>query len=501
MPNDSAKLNQVDKQIKTMLLQGKTYAYIASTLKVGQRRISNISKQLKNNEEVHSQKMGAPIKITPAIEKEIAKQTCENPEMGAADVAHKIQEIFGVKISRSSVNKVQSKRNSQQPQKITSQDLTDTEIANRIDFYIMQLAGKIDFSKDLKFPDESELITPDSSPPKVIVSTQIPKTDVSEYRNDFKSQPQPQKQLSTVKYSPLPNAVAPIKTYKTADYEYFSTSENVKPNLIAQYAEAQFKPPQVYNNLCHTPHIFIQDNEKTSSVKSMQVVDEQKPVPKKARISKKPEKIEVIEATKEEVHEELLQDSTIFHFGTLSMTHEQVRCATKKAVETAKASGAVVSFDPNLREPLWKSLGDAKEQVAYGLSKCDFLKISDNEIQWFTGEEDFDASIRKLKEQYDIPLIVLSMGKDGSRAYYKDLRVEAAPFLQEHTIETTGAGDTFGACCLHHILKYDLDGLDEDKLREMLTFANAAASIITTRKGALRVMPDVNEIQELIEKA
>lgn len=203
----------------------------------------------------------------------------------------------------------------------------------------------------------------------------------------------------------------------------------------------------------------------------------------------------------EEVHKELLQDSTIFHFGTLSMTHEQVRCATKKAVETAKASGAVVSFDPNLREPLWKSLEDAKEQVAYGLSKCDFLKISDNEIQWFTGEEDFDAGIRKLKEQYDIPLIVLSMGKDGSRAYYKDLRVEAAPFLQEHTIETTGAGDTFGACCLHHILKYGLDGLDEDKLREMLTFANAAASIITTRKGALRVMPDVSEIQELIEKA
>ena len=203
----------------------------------------------------------------------------------------------------------------------------------------------------------------------------------------------------------------------------------------------------------------------------------------------------------EEVHEELLQDSTIFHFGTLSMTHEQVRCATKKAVETAKASGAVVSFDPNLREPLWKSLEDAKEQVAYGLSKCDFLKISDNEIQWFTGEEDFDAGIRKLKEQYDIPLIVLSMGKDGSRAYYKDLRVEAAPFLQEHTIETTGAGDTFGACCLQHILKYGLDGLDEDKLREMLTFANAAASIITTRKGALRVMPDVSEIQELIEKA
>lgn len=202
----------------------------------------------------------------------------------------------------------------------------------------------------------------------------------------------------------------------------------------------------------------------------------------------------------EEVREDILRDTKIFHFGTLSMTHEEVRRATKKAVETAKAAGAVLSFDPNLREPLWNSLEEAKEQTAYGLSKCDFLKISDNEIRWFTGEEDFDAGIRKLREQYDIPLIVLSMGKDGSRAYYKDFRVEAAPFLQENTIETTGAGDTFGACCLHYVLQCGLDGFDEDSLREMLVFANAAASIITTRKGALRVMPTMNEVQELIRK-
>lgn len=202
----------------------------------------------------------------------------------------------------------------------------------------------------------------------------------------------------------------------------------------------------------------------------------------------------------DEVNEDILRDTKIFHFGTLSMTHEEVRRATKKAVETAKAAGAVLSFDPNLREPLWNFLEEAKEQTAYGLSKCDFLKISDNEIRWFTGEEDFDAGIRKLREQYDIPLIVLSMGKDGSRAYYKDLRVEVAPFLQENTIETTGAGDTFGACCLHYVLQCGLDGFDEDSLREMLVFANAAASIITTRKGALRVMPAMNEVQELIKK-
>ena len=202
----------------------------------------------------------------------------------------------------------------------------------------------------------------------------------------------------------------------------------------------------------------------------------------------------------DEVNEDILRDTKIFHFGTLSLTHEEVRRATKKAVETAKAAGAVISFDPNLREPLRDSLEEAKEQTAYGLSKCDFLKISDNEIRRFTGEEDFDAGICKLRGQYDIPLLVLSMGKDGSRAYYKDLRVEVAPFLQENTIETTGAGDTFGACCLHYVLQCGLDGFDEDSLREMLVFANAAASIITTRKGALRVMPTMNEVQELIKK-
>lgn len=202
----------------------------------------------------------------------------------------------------------------------------------------------------------------------------------------------------------------------------------------------------------------------------------------------------------DEIDEALLKDTRIFHFGTLSMTDEGVRRATQKAVRIAKENGALISFDPNLRPPLWKSLADAKEQTAYGLSNCDILKISDNEIRWFTGEEDFDAGIRRLNEQYRIPLIMLSMGRDGSRAYYKGMRVEVKPFLQENTIETTGAGDTFGACCLHHVLTCGLEELDEQKLTRMLTFANAAASIVTTRKGALRVMPAKDEVEALVGK-
>ena len=201
----------------------------------------------------------------------------------------------------------------------------------------------------------------------------------------------------------------------------------------------------------------------------------------------------------EELKTDMLSECEIFHFGTLSMTHDEVRRATKKAIALAKENGALISFDPNLRPPLWSSLDLAKEQVAYGLGQCDVLKISDNEIQWFTGKEDYDEGIAVLQETYHIPLILLSLGKEGSRAYYKGLRVEKAPYLQENTIETTGAGDTFGGSCLHFVLKYGLDNLDEEKLLEMLSFANGAASLITTRKGALKVMPEVDEVKKLIQ--
>ena len=201
-----------------------------------------------------------------------------------------------------------------------------------------------------------------------------------------------------------------------------------------------------------------------------------------------------------EIDAELIKYAKVFHFGTLSMTHEGVREATQKALKIAKENGLMISFDPNLRESLWDTLENAKKQVAYGMQLCDVLKISDNEIRWFTGEADFDKGIKILQDTYQIPLILLSMGKDGSRAYYKELRVEVPGFLQENTIETTGAGDTFMGCCLHFVLEKGLEDLQEKDLREMLTFANAAASIITTRKGALKVMPTLEEVEEFIKE-
>ena len=203
----------------------------------------------------------------------------------------------------------------------------------------------------------------------------------------------------------------------------------------------------------------------------------------------------------DEVPEELIARSRVFHFGSLSLTHPGVREATHRALALAAQHGCLRSFDPNLRPPLWSSLEAAHEQISWGLANCDLLKISDNELLWFTGASDFDSGVRALQERYDIPLILLSKGRDGSSAYTRKQRVDAAPFLMKNTVETTGAGDTFCACAIHYVLDHGLTELRDAELAAMLRFANAAAALITTRRGALRVMPAPEEIEALIEGA
>lgn len=201
-----------------------------------------------------------------------------------------------------------------------------------------------------------------------------------------------------------------------------------------------------------------------------------------------------------EIKEELIENAAIFHFGTLSMTAEGVEKATRKAIETAKNNKGILSFDPNLRPPLWKSLEIAKEKIDYGLSVCDILKISDNEIEFMTGTTDIDKGIAQIREKYDIPLVFATLGRDGSKAYYKDKCVYVKGFSNPETIETTGAGDTFCACVLNYVLEHGMEDFSEDDLTELLTYANAAASIITTRKGALCVMPSKEEIETFLER-
>lgn len=197
--------------------------------------------------------------------------------------------------------------------------------------------------------------------------------------------------------------------------------------------------------------------------------------------------------SEDDIDGEIIESSRIFHFGSLSMTNEICRKATEKAIRIAQNSGAVISFDPNLREPLWNSLDEARERIIYGIKQCDILKISDNEIAWLTGEEDHFKAAQKLKAEYDIPLLLVSLGKNGSMAFSGSSFAHICGFKAD-TIETTGAGDTFCACILNFVLEHGSRDFSESELEQMLTFANAAAAIVTTKKGALAVMPSKEDI-------
>lgn len=204
--------------------------------------------------------------------------------------------------------------------------------------------------------------------------------------------------------------------------------------------------------------------------------------------------------TADELPEETIANARIFHFGTLSMTHPGVRAATRRAVALAKAGGARISFDPNLRPPLWENLEEAREQIAWGLSQCDILKIADNELAFMTGQTDFEKGARILQKSYpNIRLLNVTAGADGSYSFYGgEAPVFVPAFQLGGTIETTGAGDTFCASVLHFVLEKGLTGLSEQDRQAMLRFANAAAYLVTTRKGAIRAMPERSEVEALL---
>ncbi len=201
----------------------------------------------------------------------------------------------------------------------------------------------------------------------------------------------------------------------------------------------------------------------------------------------------------DELDEDMLRGCRIFHFGTLSMTDEPCRSATGCALALAKEAGALISFDPNLRPPLWSDQEEARKAIRWGLARCDILKIADNELTFVTGETDFGRGAAILRREYpNIRLLNVTAGADGSYSWHGENSVYVPACKLGGVIETTGAGDTFCACVLNYALEHGLDGLSEDQLRDMLRFANAAAYIVTTKKGAIRSMPERADVEALL---
>lgn len=202
----------------------------------------------------------------------------------------------------------------------------------------------------------------------------------------------------------------------------------------------------------------------------------------------------------EDISFDRIESCRMLHFGSVSMTHEPARTTTKMTVERAKAAGALISFDPNIRIDLWENDEAAKQCIQWGLNYADILKVSEEELYFITGKTDVKEGALALRSQFNIALIVVTLGAKG--CYFRSSDHDGyVPGFSVQAVDTTGAGDAFMGSLLYNILKseHSLQQLDKQQIMSMLTFANAGGALVTTRKGALQSMPTANEINELIE--
>lgn len=197
-----------------------------------------------------------------------------------------------------------------------------------------------------------------------------------------------------------------------------------------------------------------------------------------------------------EVDIDLIGNTKVFHFGTVSMTCEPSRGATLYAVNAAKENGAMISFDPNLRPPLWDDLTEAKKVIEVGLEYTDILKVSNEELEFITGNKSLEEGSQYISEKYGIHLILVTLGPDGC-FYRLGSQTGRLNTYDVKTVDTTGAGDAFLGALLYQIIekKKALSDLNKSDIEQMIDFANAAGSIATMKKGAIPAMPSVNEIE------
>lgn len=200
-----------------------------------------------------------------------------------------------------------------------------------------------------------------------------------------------------------------------------------------------------------------------------------------------------------DVDADMLSRTRIFHFGSLSFTHKRCRKATRKAIKAAKSKHRLISFDPNYRPVLWPGEEEARKWMLYGCSVCDILKVEANELAFITQQTTIQNGVDFLQKHYSISLILVTSGEAGSQAFMGNRKVYQEAFLTNRTIDTTGAGDTFLGYCLAYILEQGME-LSDHQLQEMLFRANAAASLETTRKGAIRAMPTQAELEDYLKQ-
>ncbi len=199
--------------------------------------------------------------------------------------------------------------------------------------------------------------------------------------------------------------------------------------------------------------------------------------------------------TFEELDLSLVDEAKVLHFGTLSLTDEPARSATYELVAYAKAHGKLITYDPNLRKPLWKDLEEARRQMLWGLSQADVVKISDEEVQFLFGL-DVRAGAEHILKNYPVKLVFVTCGPDG--CFFKNAAGEGmVPSLSGiRVVDTTGAGDIFGGSAVYQLLRLDQapETLDAEQLTNVVRFACTSAGLSTTKPGGISSVPDYETV-------
>ena len=197
----------------------------------------------------------------------------------------------------------------------------------------------------------------------------------------------------------------------------------------------------------------------------------------------------------EDVDLSLIDEAKVFHFGTLSLTDEPARTATRKAVAYAKSKGKRITYDPNLRKPLWKDLETAKEQLLWGLHQADIVKISDEEVEFLFGLG-AEEGARHILDAFGVKLVFVTCGPDGCWFQNQNAKGHVDSLHGIKAIDTCGAGDIFGGSAVWKLLQYGKapEDLTEQELREAVAFACTSAGLSTTRSGGISSIFSYEEI-------
>ncbi len=197
----------------------------------------------------------------------------------------------------------------------------------------------------------------------------------------------------------------------------------------------------------------------------------------------------------EELDLSLIDETKVFHFGSLSLTDEPARGATYQAIAYAKEKGKLITYDPNLRKPLWNDLEEAKRQLIWGLGQADVVKISDEEVE-FLFDIGPEEGAKYILENFPVELVFVTCGPDG--AVFKNAVAEGrVPGIKGlNIVDTTGAGDIFGGSAVWQLLEKDKapETLTQEELTEITRFACTCASLSATRFGGISSVPELDEV-------